>query len=112
MSTGDLHLALRVDPAPDSDAGLVRVTLTVSNSGAEPIAPGVFGSELLVNGEPDPSWRLAMNGSVEPELVELPPGRSAELVRDLRVSGLRAGPNEFVVRIGDVQSDAAVLDLR
>ncbi|GAA1061013.1 hypothetical protein [Agromyces bracchium] len=111
MSGGPLQLALRVDRAPGEDAALVRVTLTVTNTGSDPIAPGVFGSELIVNGESDPSWRLAMNGAVEPELVQLPPERSAELVRDLRVSGLRAGPNEFVGRIGDVQSDPAVLDL-
>ncbi|MRX45317.1 hypothetical protein [Agromyces kandeliae] len=89
----------------------MRIAVTVTNPGTEPIAPGVFGSELLVNGEPDPSWRLAMNGAVDPSLVRLPGGDSAELVRDLRVAGLVPGPNEFAVRIGDVQSDPVVLDM-
>jgi hypothetical protein len=111
MNGSSPRLALRVERVRGSEAGLLRVALTITNPGPTPISPGVFASELLVNGESDPSWRLAMNGAMEPELVELPPDRSAELVREVRVRGLRPGRNEIAVRIGEQRSEPVVVDV-
>jgi len=96
-----LELGLRVVAVGAADGALLRVTLSLTNTGHEPVAPGVFASELLIDGRPDPSWRLAMNGAMEPELVELPPGRTAELTRELRVGALTAGSHQVVVRLGE-----------
>lgn len=107
--SGSSNLNLELEAVLTGKAGgrTLRVTLRLTNTGDTPLMPGIFGSELLVDGQPDPSWRLALNGAMEPELVELPPGKSAELCRELRVAALTPGPHEVVVRLGE-QSTAAV----
>lgn len=96
-----LDLGLHVVARPSTGRTLLEVTLRLTNTGDTPLAPGVFASELLVDGRPDPSWRLALNGPVEPELVELPPGRTAELIREVGVPALTTGTHRIAVRLGE-----------
>jgi len=56
----------------------------MTNTGDRPLMPGIYESELLVDGQPDPSWRLALNGALEPELLEIPAGETADLNREFR----------------------------
>ena len=95
-----LELGLQAEAVAKPGGAHLRITLSLTNTGQEPLAPGIFASELLVDGQPDPGWRLALNGTMGPELVELPPGRTAELTRELRGAALTPGSHRVAVRLG------------
>jgi hypothetical protein len=95
-----LELSLQAEALTGSGGARLRITLSLTNTGDEAVAPGIFASELLIDGRPDPSWRLALNGTVKPELVSLPPGQTAELTRELAVAALTPGVHEVAVRSG------------
>lgn len=97
----DLDLGLEVVARRSAGRTLLDVTLRLTNAGRVPVAPGVFASELLVDEASDPSWRLALNGPIEPELVELPPGRTAVLRREVGVGPLAPGTHRVQVRLGE-----------
>ncbi|WP_136709107.1 hypothetical protein [Agromyces sp. H66] len=110
--SGGLELGLQVTVAgATARRTLLEVTLELTNTGAAALAPGVFASELLVDGRPDPSWRLALNGPIEPELVELPPGRTATLTREVGVAALAPGAHHVAVRLGEQLSPTVELEV-
>lgn len=108
----ELQVAARhPDRRSSAQFTLLEVTLRLANPGDDAVAPGIFASELLVDGRPDPSWRLALNGPVEPELVELPPGGTAELTREVGVRALNPGRHRIQVRLGEQYSAVVEIEV-
>jgi len=94
-------LELGLEATAGQTPGLLSVSLHMTNTGDRPLMPGIYESELLVDGQPDPSWRLALNGALETELLEIPAGETADLDRELQVVALTPGLHEVAVRIGE-----------
>src|SRR5215203_5195906 len=110
-----LRVELEVDPAevtPET-ADIVTVNGAVTNLGDAPIDTRVRYSQLRVNGEPLPSWRLAIgNGARDEREYALPPGERVEFSRVMG-SGLLRGPGEYdvVLDVLGVQSRPARVTL-
>ena len=94
-------LELRLEATAGQTPGLLSVSLHMTNTGDRPLMPGIYESELLVDGQPDPSRRLALNGALETALLEIPAGETADLNRELQVAALTPGLHEVAVRIGE-----------
>jgi hypothetical protein len=95
-SPGELDLGL---DATLADPAALTVTLTLTNRTDQPLNPGLFASQLLIDGTPWINWRLALNGTVDPRLVQLPPHDTATLTRNLDATTLPTGPHQLVLQI-------------
>jgi hypothetical protein len=106
----DLDVSVRTSEGGEQSP-TVTVTVTVRNSTHETLDPGFFASELLVDDAPWPDWRLALNGTIDERLVQLPPGESAQFSRELPGPPLAPGSHTFVVRLGGTSSAPVFVEL-
>lgn len=99
MSEPGLRIEVDVDPdevTPET-IDLATIRGAVTNLGDETIETHVRMSELRVNGEPLPSWSLAIgNGALDERESALPPGERLEFSRIVG-SSLFRGPGEYEV---------------
>ena len=115
MTEPALRVELEVDPAEvtPQTADIVTVNGAVTNLGDAPIDTRVRYSQLRVNGEPLPSWGLAIgNGARDEREYALPPGERVEFSRVMG-SGLLRSPGEYdvVLDVLGVQSRPARVTL-
>ena len=102
-----VEVGLEIAP---SGEGHVMVTGRVRNRSDADVDPQLFASELLIDGEPWFNWRLAIgNGTVDPQLVQLPPGEEAEFSRELDLSRLGGDAHRFVLRMAGAESPPVTL---
>src|SRR4051794_36445169 len=103
MDGSPLDIELRVTP-DRLDAGgadTMELTAVLRNTGTEPVDTGIRTSDLLVDGTPAFSWRLAIgNGIGDPREDRLPPGDTVEIRRGMNATVLGPpGRHELVLRV-------------
>ena len=111
MTAPALRVEVEVDPAQVTPQTLDIATIrgAVTNAGDIPLDTQIRSSELRVNGEPLPTWGLAIgNGALDERESSLPPGERVAFTRVMGSSLFRGpGDYEVVLSVLGVDSDPA-----